>query len=90
MNTDNLQVRYRPFAVKFFGPGNVRGSRIKIVDLRHETSETITYDHNGPRALDQAAAFIESRGIKLEAMALTANDSGILLLSKDFSTPLKD
>jgi hypothetical protein len=88
-STDSIQLRYRPFKVKYLTPGSVRGSRIKITDLRREESITIEYDDGKGQAIDQAAEYLTKRGIKIEAMSMAFKDSEILLLTQDFKTAMK-
>lgn len=80
--------RYRKFSVKYIGPANVRGSRIKITDERRKKSKTIGYDSEGGDCVDQAAHYLKWVGISVDALALGNLDSEIHVLSKDFITPL--
>ncbi len=86
---DRIEARFRPFKVKYLGPGNVRGSRISIRDLRHGKRLVFGYDDAAQGdSSDQAVAKLESLGIKIEALALADFGDGVMLLSSDFSTPM--
>lgn len=90
----DVQLRYRVFAVKYCGPGQVRGSRVIIHDLRNNRRKVLPYDDELGLSGDQALGYLEKRGIKVHALGLhdvAVNGSKVeLLLSEDFKTPLVD
>lgn len=89
MSIQSIEKRFRPFRVKFYGPGNKLGSRFSITDLRHGTLLVCGMDDAAGDSSDQAAAKLESLGIKVDALALADYGDGIMLLSSDFATPMK-
>lgn len=61
---DNLQA-LQQIDVKYFGPTNSRGSRVKMTDLRFDESVTIPWDYAHNTALDVALAYlIKEKGVK--------------------------
>lgn len=56
MNTKN----YHLLTVKYLGPTNSRGSRVKISSDRFEDSITIGYNHSFNGSLAQAVAWCEA------------------------------
>ena len=100
MTSDNqierVEVRYRPFVVKYHGTTDAHGSRISIRDLRHNKRKVIPYDsdHFGIGSVgEQATAYLRSIGISVDALALAdvpINGTAVeLLLSTDFATQLR-
>ncbi len=85
----DVEPRYRPFRCKYHGPGNVRGSRIGITDLRNGVRVSIEYDDAKGRTHQQAGEYLESLGITVDGLACADTECGPLLLSLNFSTPLK-
>ncbi len=53
---------YHTMRVKYFGPGNVRGSKIKMYDDRFNTTKTIAYDPAKVHSLDQAVEYLVDNG----------------------------
>jgi len=91
-NTQDVDVRYRGFTVKFHGPGQKSGSHFVIRDLRHNKRKVIAMsDELYGQSADQAAAYLVSIGITVDALMLS--DFGmpheVTLLSKDFATQLR-
>jgi hypothetical protein len=71
--------QYRAIKVKYLGPTNTKGSRIKLIDERFGQSKTIEYGPNGGDTLDQAHVFLASRGYNIVGHAEMANYSIILV-----------
>lgn len=78
---------YRLFEVKYMGPTNYGGSKVKIHDLRFDESVSLPYDHGSQGSVHQAYSYLRSIGIKCVGMGLIKN--GYIIWTKDFATPLK-
>ncbi len=76
----------RAFEVKYLGPTNSRGSRVKIEDLRFNKSKTISYDYQFNDAGDIAENYLKSIGIKV-AYCSEAK-IGYILTTKNFTKQL--
>ena len=88
MKTANqIITRYRLFTARYLGPTNRTGSRVKITDTRFLVSKTIPLDNGIGDSLDNAVAYLESRGISADALGLSDNTETILSLN--FRTSLK-
>lgn len=48
----------RTFEIKYIWPTNIKGSRIKIKDLRYNKSKIIPYDYSKNSAYEWARAYI--------------------------------
>lgn len=53
---------YHLLTVKYLGPTNYRGGRVKISSDRFEESKTISYDHLFNSSLEQAVSWCENVG----------------------------
>lgn len=51
--------------VKYIGPSEVLGSRIKIISERFKASKTIGYDHECDNALEGAEKWLQLHGFEL-------------------------
>lgn len=89
MREIDITLRYRMFQVSYTGASGFWGSRVKIRDLRHKKTKSITYRADGGRTGDQAIEYLESIGISIQAIGLAHEDCDCMLLSEDTSTPLK-
>lgn len=78
---------YRVFDVKFMGPTNYGGSKVKIHDLRFDESVTVPYDYAADGTADIAYRHLKSLGIKCVGFGYSKN--GYVMWTKDFATPLK-
>jgi hypothetical protein len=67
--------------VKYIGPTDYRGSRIKMSLPRFEESLTISYDYEAKDAEAGAVKFLESKGLVPTARACGTDHSAILLFS---------
>jgi hypothetical protein len=74
--------------VRYIGPTDYRGSRIKMNLPRFEESLTISYDYETKDAEDGAVRFLENSGIFPIARACGADYSAILLFSFDSTDAL--
>jgi len=58
-----LQYRnYHVIKVKYMGPTNYSGSRVKLISERFEDSKTLQYDHSFNSALDIADDWLSKNG----------------------------
>jgi len=83
-STSLISLRYRGFKVKYLCPGNVRGSRVKIIDLRHDESVTLCLEDEYRDSSEQAYNWLEEHGIKIVATMLERNEE--VFLTEDFKT----
>jgi len=61
-----LDVRnYRVFTIRFLGPTDTRGARVKLIDYRHKTSKVIPYSYEHTTAISDAIVYLNSIGIKV-------------------------
>lgn len=60
---------FHVFNVKYLGPTNYKGSRVKITTKRFNKSKTISFDHALNNIEDMAAAYLEAHGYKVEGTA---------------------
>lgn len=60
---------FHVFNVKYLGPTNHQGSRVKITTTRFKKSKTISFDHALNNIEDMAAAYLEAHGFKVEGTA---------------------
>ncbi len=67
----------RAFIVKYVGPTNSNGSRVKIADQRFGKSKTLSYDHSTDTK-GTAVKYLEELGIKVRYQA-EMKDAYILL-----------
>lgn len=74
----------RAFEVKYLGPTNNNGSRIKITDTRNKISIIISYDYEANNATETALKYLNSIGFRIVTkVCLERTD---LLLTDDFTT----
>jgi hypothetical protein len=78
---------YRIFEIKFVGPSNSAGSRVKINDLRFQESKTVPYMYEYNNTFDVAQAYLRSLGIKLDGKG--EGKDGYIAFTKNFETPIK-
>ena len=74
--------------VRYIGPTNHRGSRIKLNLPRFEESLTISYDYTKKDAEDGAVKHLAAHGLVPVARACGADHSAILLFSFDIADAL--
>jgi hypothetical protein len=60
---DELKM-YRGITIKFLGPTDYRGSRIKLIDERFNESVIIEYSHKNDM-FDQSVEFLTKKGFKI-------------------------
>lgn len=56
---------YHILTVKYLGPSNVNGSRIKIISERFKESKTIGYDHECNSAREGAEKWLLNHGFNI-------------------------
>lgn len=79
--------RKRIFKVSYIGATNIKGSRVKIHDLRNNVSKIIPYDYAVSGIYNMAINYLTDRGIDIDSVSCT--DSADYLMTNDFSTPIK-
>jgi len=80
--------RHRAFDVRFMGPTNTLGARIRIRDLRRDDRVVIPYDYACGDVLEQGSAYLKSIGIEPNVLLLADKLDCYLIGSEDFETPL--
>lgn len=60
---------FHAFNIKYLGPTDTKGSRVKITTTRFKSSKTIPFDYSLTNIEDMAAAYLEARGYKVEGTA---------------------
>jgi len=80
--------RYRAFDVRFMGPTNSLGARIRIRDLRRDNKVVIPYDYERGDVLEQGLYHLESVGIEPHVILLADKLDCYMIGSEDFETPL--
>ena len=74
----------RMFAVKFLGPTETQGARIKINDLRTGDVRVINYDYSKSQDYEVAMDFLEARRIPILGHAWDDRTGRSYLLSDNF------
>lgn len=80
----------RMFEVKFLGPTNFKGSRIKITDLRMRKSVTLSKSYHFNNSTDQAIDYLSKRGINLVGETWCDKTKKHYLLTDNFNISIKD
>lgn len=75
---------YRAFDLKYLGPTNNRGSRVKISDPRFEKSKIIPYNHEFNNIGDMALDYLQRIGFEIVGQI-----DNTILFTSDFRTELK-
>jgi len=82
-----MQIKYmRGFSVKFLGPTNYRGARVRITDMHRRESIVIDYDYVFNNCLEIAAEYLKKLGI--ECICRTGDKEKDYLLTDNFGTNL--
>jgi|TARA_R100001463_G_scaffold19613_1_gene48106 hypothetical protein len=79
----------RAFIVYHLGPTTHRGSRVKIIDTRHEVSKVIPWDYVSATAAQIAAEYLSQSGIRVDYHAWREDKDEWILFSSDFGTSIK-
>ena len=59
-------INTRSIFIKFLGPTNTKGARIKLIDkYRNNESKTFSYNYEYANVLEQAVNILESNGAKI-------------------------
>lgn len=69
--------------VKYLGPTNHRGARVKITSYRFNQSVTISYDYETD-AKGTALKFLKKRGIKIDSFSEFGPNDSYYLMSSTF------
>lgn len=72
----NTTPHYHLLTVKYIGPTNSRGSRVKISSDRFEDSRTFDYNHSYNGALAQALVWVQSAAGQFNVIG-TAEGKGV-------------
>ena len=83
------QPNERTFSVRFLSPTNHRGARVKITDLVRCESVTLGYDYAESYIYEQAAGYLNKRGISDLRLCLNNSLDCYLMTSPNFETSLK-
>lgn len=79
----------RMFEVKYLGPTNTRGSRVKITDTRFQKSVILSKSYKFDDVLEQAKEFLESKGIKLVSRTWDERTKNDYLMTDNFVSQIK-
>ena len=77
----------RAFKVRYISPTCFKGARVQIHDQRNNVRRYASYDYSIGNVTEQAIAFLEARGITVDAFA-ELHKGDMLLLSSDFKTQI--
>lgn len=77
----------RMFEIKFMGPTNHKGSRLKITDHRHKKSVILSKSYEFNSIMDQAKEYLESKGITIVGQSEGIKND--MLLSDNFDKQIK-
>tara|TARA_R100001440_G_scaffold67383_2_gene88673 strand:- start:2978 stop:3247 length:270 start_codon:yes stop_codon:yes gene_type:complete len=89
MDFHNTLLRYRAIHVRFYGPTNTKGVRIRIKDMRRGDTVWLPYNHEIGDIVNQAGDYLHTQGIGLSAVVLHDTQDGYTLATPDFATPIK-
>ena len=70
------------FTIKYIGPTNTKGSRVKITSERFGQSKTFAYNYAYNNVVDMAEEYLEDLGFNLIGAAETSK--GFIILSDTF------
>ena len=79
----------RAFIVYRLPPTTHRGSRVKIIDTRHEVSKVIPWDYESSTAAEIATLDLTHRGIDIVCNAWREDKDEWILFSSDFGISIK-
>ena len=82
---DNLHA----IQVKYLGPTNTLGSRVKLTSLRFGDSVTIDYDYSKASIVDMAVEWIANQASHTIFVGYSETPTGYILLLSTFE-PLKE
>lgn len=74
--------------VKYLGPTNTLGSRVKLSFPRYGKALIIPYDYTLSRCEDMAIQHLRSLGVECEYSSHLSQNEQILTISRLYSTPL--
>ena len=80
----------RAFKVKYLGATDFKGSRVKIIDLRHLKSTTIPYNYKYDNIRDIAIDYLLSKNIKINSFIWDEINSCYYLNTLDFKTQINN
>ena len=80
---------FRMFVVKYLGPTDTKGSRVKITDTRFYDSVTIAFDYTMDSVRDIAIQFLLNKKIKIEGFSCDDSKDLYHLFTLDFDTNMK-
>jgi len=78
----------RIFLIKYFEATNTKGSRIKIIDERFNTSITLNRSYKHINGIYDALEYMKERGINIIAKG-DLNHNSDILISDDFDINLR-
>ena len=73
--------------VRFLGPTNYKGARIKLIDHRFEQSKTLSYDYSIGDTKDQAEKILKGAGYEIIGFS-SSKDSYFIFV--DNFEPIKE
>tara|TARA_R110000737_G_scaffold337809_1_gene358302 strand:- start:533 stop:826 length:294 start_codon:yes stop_codon:yes gene_type:complete len=77
----------RLFKVKYLCPTNIKGSRVKITDTKHNKSIILGYDYKYSDIRDQVIEYLTNKDITIDSFSSDSNN--IFIMSTNHSTQIK-
>jgi len=82
------QFHFRGIQVKYYGPTNYRGSRIKLYDTRHKMTVWLSYSYKYGDIKSQAIDHLLKQGIESDGFTYDEKTGVYTILTTNFSTDL--
>lgn len=74
--------------IKYLGPTNTKGSRIKLIDVLRKKSKIINFSYEFNNTLDNAINYFIKKGIKKEDINFGELKDSYILIFDDFKIEL--
>ncbi|KKN78327.1 hypothetical protein LCGC14_0351860 [marine sediment metagenome] len=81
---------YRAFDVKYIGPTDTKGARIRIHDTRHDKRIIIDFDYEENNGIYTTAADHLTKFRSIPIIGLSETNHGYLLFTDNFDTMIKE
>jgi len=89
LKNKNIKLNHlRVFEVKYLSATNTKGSRIKINDLRHKKSITISYNYSLDGIKEIAINELLKKGIKINSFSYNEKNHNYYINTLDFETQI--
>lgn len=74
--------------VRYMGPTNTLGSRVKLSFPRYKKALIIPYDHTLSHCEDMAIAYLRTLGVECEYVAYLSQNEHVLTIGRLYNTQL--